>query len=56
MGTAFSIQGFFVLVLKRYPDDKKHVQILSWSYIIGTVAYVYIALVGSFGTSLNIKA
>ena len=54
MGTAFSIQGFFVPVLKRYKNDTKHISILGISYLIGTAAYIYIAFIGSFGIYDNI--
>ena len=50
LGTAFSIQGFFVPVLKRYKNREKHVFIVFIAYIIGVSAYVYIALLGSFGS------
>ena len=51
MGSAFSIQGFFIPVLKSHPNPKKHVWILFISYVIGMTAYYYIAFLGSFGTT-----
>ena len=49
MGSAFSIQGFFIPVMKGYPKESKHVWILLLAYIIGTAAYTYIAYMGSYG-------
>lgn len=50
MGSAFSIQGFFIPVLKSHPNPSRHVFILLLAYLIGTLAYYYIAFMGSYGT------
>jgi len=49
MGSAFSIQGFFIPVLKGYKKESKHIWILFLAYIIGSAAYYYIAYMGAFG-------
>ena len=49
MSSAFSIQGFFIPVLKSYSDPRKHMYILFTAYIIGILCYFYIAYMGSFG-------
>jgi hypothetical protein len=49
MGSAFSIQGFFIPVLKGYKKESKHVWILFLAYIIGSGAYYYIAYMGAYG-------
>jgi hypothetical protein len=54
MGSAFSIQGFFIPVLKEYPKSSKHIWILFLSYIFGTLAYYYIAFMGSYGIFFTI--
>jgi len=50
MGNAFSIQGFFIPVMKRYRNEKKHHFLLFLSYLIGGLIYYYIAFMGGFGT------
>ena len=54
MGSAFSIQGFFIPVLKDYPKSHRHVFILFLAYVIGTSAYYYIAYMGAFGSDIVI--
>lgn len=49
MGAAFSIQSFFIPVLKKSPDPKKYTFYTLLAYIIGGAAYYYIAYVGSIG-------
>ena len=51
MGNAFSIQGFFVPVLKSYPRSQHYVKMLILAYVIGTCAYIYIAYMGSCGNN-----
>lgn len=50
MASAFSIQGFFIPVLKSYNDSRKHIYILFVAYLIGIGCYYYIAYMGAFGT------
>lgn len=50
MGNAFSIQGFFVPVLRSYPRPQNYVKLLIMAYVIGASAYVYIAYMGCYGT------
>ena len=49
MGTAFSIQVFFIPVIKKHTNEKKHLLILFMAYVLGICAYYYIAYMGSFG-------
>lgn len=49
MGNAFSIQGFFIPVMKCYKNDARHNLILFLAFLIGGIAYYYIAFMGSFG-------
>jgi hypothetical protein len=49
MGNAFSIQGFFIPVMKTYKNEKRHHFLLLLSYIIGGAIYYYIAFMGGFG-------
>jgi hypothetical protein len=50
MGSAFSIQGFFIPVLRSHKSTKNHVWILGCAYLGGIMAYYYIAFMGGFGT------
>jgi hypothetical protein len=49
MGQAYSIQSFFIPVLKKNPNPKKYVFYTMLAYIIGGGMYFYIAYMGSFG-------
>lgn len=49
MGNAFSIQGFFIPVMKCHKNESKHNFILFLSFLAGGLAYYYIAFMGSFG-------
>jgi len=49
MGTAFSIQVFFIPVIKKHTNEKRHLLILFMAYVLGICAYYYIAYMGSFG-------
>lgn len=55
MGQAFSIQSFFIPVLKKNPNPEKYIFYTLLAYIIGSCAYFYIAYMGSFGTHFFIK-
>jgi len=54
MGTAFSIQGFFIPVLKKHTNERRHLLILFVAYVLGICAYYYIAYMGAFGKKINI--
>jgi hypothetical protein len=56
MGNAFSIQGFFIPVMKCCKSVSKHNFILFLAFLIGGLAYLYIAFMGSFGKAPPIKA
>lgn len=47
MGQAFSIQSFFIPVVKKAPNPHKYTQYTLIAYIAGGLAYYYIAYVGS---------
>lgn len=49
MGNAFSIQGFFIPVMKCHKNEAKHNLILFLAFLVGGLAYYYIAFMGSFG-------
>lgn len=49
MGNAFSIQGFFIPVMKCHKNEGKHSFILFLAFLAGGLAYYYIAFMGSFG-------
>ena len=50
MGQAFSIQAFFIPILKKTDDPKKYNMLTLTAYIVGILAYFYIAYAGSLGT------
>lgn len=52
MAQAFSIQQFFIPVLKELPiiETKNFVKLTLIVYTIGGIIYIFIAMVGSFGT------
>jgi membrane protein YqaA with SNARE-associated domain len=49
MGQAFSIQSFFIPVLKKNPNPSRYTFYTMIAYILGACAYYYIAYMGSFG-------
>ena len=49
MGQAFAIQSFFIPLLKKSPDPKKYSFYTMIAYIVGSLAYFYIAFTGSVG-------
>jgi len=50
MGGAYSIQSFFIPVLKKNKNQNKYVFYTLLAYIFGGSAYLYIAYMGSIGT------
>ena len=56
MGGAYSIQSFFIPVLKKNPKSHKYIFYTLLAYILGASAYLYIAYLGSFGKFLLIQA
>ena len=50
MGGAFSIQTFFIPVLKKNSNPKKYTFFTLLAYIVGSAVYMYIAFVGGLGT------
>jgi hypothetical protein len=55
MGQAFSIQSFFIPVIKKNPNVNSYMKYTAIAYLIGTAAYMYIAYAGSFGTNIFIQ-
>ena len=49
MGLAFSIQSFFIPILKKNRNTKNHVLYVMIAYILGSSAYYYIGYLGSLG-------
>jgi len=49
MGMGFSIQTFFIPILKKYKNINSYQRLLKIAYIVGGSAYLFIALVGSYG-------
>lgn len=49
MGTAFSIQTFFIPVLKKNKNQEDYQFYTFIAYLIGGSIYLYIAYAGSFG-------
>jgi membrane protein YqaA with SNARE-associated domain len=49
MGQAFSIQSFFIPVLKKNPNPEKYIFYTMLAYVVGGCAYFYIGYMGSFG-------
>lgn len=49
MGQAFSIQSFFIPVIKKAPNPSKYTLYVLIAYIAGGLAYYYIAYAGSVG-------
>ena len=49
MGGAYSIQTFFIPVLKKNPNQHKYVFFTFLANLIGGCVYMYIALMGGFG-------
>lgn len=53
MGGAYSIQTFFIPILKRNPNQNKYSLFTLLANVIGGAVYFYIAFVGSFGIFFN---
>jgi hypothetical protein len=56
MGQAFSIQAFFIPVIKKAPNPGKYTFYVLVAYICGGLAYLYIAFMGSVGTPSSRQA
>ena len=50
MGQAFTIQAFFIPIIKKAPNPSKYTLYVLAAYIIGGLSYYYIAYAGSFST------
>jgi len=49
MGGAFAIQTFFIPILRKNPHEGKYVFLTMLAYLLGGVAYLYIAFIGALG-------
>jgi hypothetical protein len=56
MGQAFSIQSFFIPVIKKAPNPSKYTLYVLIAYITGGLAYYYIAYAGSVGNISSTQA
>lgn len=52
MGQAFSIQTFFIPVLRKNNNQSKYQIYVMITYYAGLIVYMYIAYVGGFGKCL----
>ena len=50
LAQAFAVQFFFIPVLKKNKKTGKHRFYLLMAFILGALAYAYIAFMGSYGT------
>ena len=55
MGNAYSIQGFFLPVIRCYQQPRRHPLILLLAYLIGGLAYYYIAYMGAYGNKTHMQ-
>lgn len=55
MGQAFAIQAFFIPVLKKSGSSSHYKKYVVIAYIIGGLAYTFIAFMGSYGTPALFK-
>jgi len=53
MGGAFSIQTFFIPVLKKNSNPEKYTFFTLLAYIVGSAVYLYITFIGGFGNFFN---
>ena len=56
LGQAFAIQCFFIPILKKNKKAHKHKMYLLLSFILGGMAYAYMAFMGSYGIYRIIQA
>jgi hypothetical protein len=49
MGGAYSIQSFFIPVLRKNGQSRNYVRYTLLAYLLGGSAYIYIAYMGAFG-------
>ena len=49
LAQAFAIQFFFIPVLKKNKKTRKHKFYLLMAFVLGALAYAYIAFMGSYG-------
>lgn len=49
LAQAFAVQFFFIPVLKKNKKTRKHRFYLLMAFILGALAYAYIAFMGSYG-------
>lgn len=56
MGAAFSVQMFFIPILKKNKNPKSYGKYVTVAYILGSIGYFYIAFVGSYSRSFPTQA
>ena len=55
MGQAFTIQSFFIPIVRKVPNQSKYPLFVLIAYIAGGLAYYYIAYMGSIGIYIGTK-
>ena len=50
MGQAFTVQSFFIPLIKKTPNPAKYTLYVLIAYVIGGLAYLYIGFAGSLST------
>jgi len=48
LAQGFAIQTFFIPILKKNPNQKLYKKLLSITYVIGTIVYIFIGYSGAF--------
>ena len=56
MGAAFSVQMFFIPILKRNNNPKSYGKYVLIAYCLGTLGYFFIAYMGSYSTPICTQA
>ena len=47
LAQGFAIQTFFIPILRKNPNQKQYKKLLSFTYVIGTLVYAFIAYSGA---------
>jgi hypothetical protein len=48
LGQGFSIQTFFIPILKTNPNQKLYKKLLALTYLIGCIVYAFIGYAGTY--------
>ena len=55
MGQAFSIQSFFIPIIKKAPHPQRYTTYVLIAYVVGSLCYEYIGIAGSIGNPMTTK-